>query len=76
MEEKDINHLIKDKLREHTHPLTKEDFVKVREVLDHHSRVRWLWSSIKVWLVAAMAFISFLTIGLDGLKKILRGLIS
>lgn len=76
MEEKDINRIIEDRLREHTHPLVKEDFAKVREVLDHHNRIRWLWSSIKVWLLAFMTLISFFTIGIGGLRKILKDFIS
>lgn len=76
MDEKDINHLIEEKLRLYTHPIDKEDFIQVKAVLEHHGRVRWLWSSLKVWVVAAMAFISFLTIGLDGLKKILKDFLS
>lgn len=76
MDEKDINHLIEEKLRLYTHPIDKEDFAQVKAVLDHHGRVRWLINSAKVWLIAAMSVITFLTIGLDGVKSILRKFIS
>lgn len=76
MEEKEVEHLVEEKLRNHTYPLSKEDFSKVKEVLDHHGRMRWLWGTLKIWILAGMTVISFLTIGLDGVRKILRDLIS
>lgn len=57
-------------------PLTPDDFKHIKQVLEEHGRVRWLLSSIKNWIIAATAVITFLTIGLDGIKKILRGLIA
>lgn len=78
MDEKDqeIHNIVKDSLHQYIKPLTTDDFKLLKDVIEHHTRVRWLLNSARVWLIAAMSIVTFLTIGLDGVKSILRKLIS
>lgn len=74
--EKEIHNIVKDSVNQYIKPLTSEDFKLLKNVIEHHTRVRWLLNSARIWLIAAMSIITFLTIGLDGVKSILRKLIS
>lgn len=55
--------------------LTAEEVLKVRELIQQDARTRWFWSSLRTWVLAISATIALFTVGLDGLKSILRKLV-
>lgn len=55
--------------------LTTEEVLKVRELIQQDARTRWFWSSLRTWMLAISAAIALFTVGLDGLKAILRKLV-
>jgi hypothetical protein len=55
---------------------TVDELKELRKLLEQDARTRWLWSSIRTWVLAITSVIALFTIGFDGLKTILRRLIA
>jgi hypothetical protein len=55
---------------------SKTEIEKIREVIERYGHSKWLWSSLKVWILLALSGIALLTTGLDGLKEILKRLMA
>jgi hypothetical protein len=56
--------------------LTSEEIIGLRKLMEQDARTRWFWSSLRTWVLALSAIIAMLTVGLDGVKTILRRLIA
>lgn len=55
---------------------TAEELKELRKLMEQDARTRWLWSSIRTWVLAISSIIALMTVGLDGLKTILRRLVA
>lgn len=55
---------------------TIEELKEMRKLMEQDARTRWLWSSVRTWVLAVSSIIALMTIGLDGVKTILRRLVS
>ena len=55
---------------------TIEELKEIRKLMEQDARTRWLWSSIRTWVLAISSVIALMTIGLDGLKTILKRLVA
>lgn len=57
-------------------PLTDDEIMKMREMLEKRERIKWLWSSVKAWSVFITSVIAAWAVGIDTLKSILTALLS
>ena len=55
-------------------PLTDEEMVKVRRILEADDRARWLWSTARVWATWIAAIALGATAGWDVLSKFVKAL--
>ena len=55
---------------------TTEELKEMRKLMEQDARTRWLWSSIRTWVLAISSIIALATVGLDGVKPILRRLVA
>lgn len=76
LDKEHLDYKIDSRIKEHIGDLSKEDITQIKAVIEHHGRVRWVLSSLRVWLLTAVAGTTFLTVGLDGIRSILRKFIS
>ncbi len=57
-------------------PLSDEEIKKLRTIIEQDARAKWFWSSLRTWILAISSTIALLTVGLDGLKSIVKRLVS
>jgi hypothetical protein len=55
---------------------TTEEIKELRKLMEQDARTRWLWSSIRTWVLAISSIIALFTIGFDGIRTILRRLVA
>lgn len=63
-----------DKLKSRS--LTDKEVEDIRALLEQDRRAKWLWASVRTWILAVSALIALFTVGLDGVKSILKRLVS
>lgn len=56
--------------------LTTEDVAAIRVIIEQDRRVRWLWASARTGALWISAVVVGVTVGLDGVKAILRRLLA
>lgn len=64
-----------DKLEDTRIPSVKE-LESLRVLIEDYNRTKWLWSSLKAWIIGLTSVIALLTVGVDGVKSILKRLVS
>ena len=55
-----------------TPPLTDEELIRVRTLLDQDRFVRQFWSTIRTWVIAVAAIIAGVTVGFDAIAKVVK----
>jgi hypothetical protein len=55
---------------------TRKELEEIRFLIEKEARFKWLWSTLKTWILAIMTAITLFTVGFDGIKSILRKLVS
>ena len=55
-----------------TPPLTDEELIRVRTLLDQDRFVRQFWSTIRTWVIAIAAVVAGITVGFEALAKVVR----
>jgi hypothetical protein len=73
MERMDLLHLPPDILQRLP---TADEMKELRKLMEQDARTRWLWSSIRTWVLAISAVIALFTVGFDGIRTILRRLVA
>lgn len=56
--------------------LSDKEIENLRLLLEQDRRVKWLWSSIRTWVLAISSIIALATVGIDGIKTILKRLLT
>lgn len=80
--EDEVNARLKEKTEKQIPPEvldrlpTKEEMAKIRQLIEEDARTRWFWSSLRTWVLAISSVLALFTIGFDGLRTILRRLVS
>jgi hypothetical protein len=55
---------------------TIEEMKELRKLMEQDARTRWLWASLRTWVLAISATIALFTVGFDGIRTVLRRLVS
>ena len=55
---------------------TKEEIEKIRTLIEQDARTRWFWASLRTWVLAISSILALFTVGFDGLRTILKRLVS
>jgi hypothetical protein len=55
---------------------TADEMKELRKLMEQDARTRWLWSSLRTWVLAISATIALFTVGFDGIRTVLRRLVS
>jgi hypothetical protein len=53
-------------------PLTDEELIRVRALLDQDKFVRQFWASVRTWVIAAAAVVAGITVGFEALARVVR----
>ena len=53
-------------------PLTDEEIVRVRTLLDQDKFVRQFWSTVRTWVIAVAAIIAGVTVGFDAIARVVK----
>jgi hypothetical protein len=73
----EIEDRIRHKFEELDRRLLSEEEVKgLRTLMEQDARARWLWASLRIWVLSISAILALLTVGMDGFRTILRRLVS
>lgn len=52
--------------------LSPEKLKEIDALIEYKNHTNWFWSSLRTWILAISSAIALLTIGLDGVKTILK----
>lgn len=55
---------------------TEVELKAFRELMEQDNRIKWFWSTARTWLLMISATVAFLTVGLDGIRSVLRKFIA
>ena len=55
---------------------TQNELVELRKLMEQDFRTRWFWASLRTWMLAISSAIALFTVGLDGLRTLLRKLVA
>lgn len=55
---------------------TEIELQAFRRLMEQDNRIKWFWSTARTWLLMISATVAFLTVGLDGIKSVLRKFIA
>lgn len=55
---------------------TQDEITKIRQLIEQDARTRWFWSSLRTWVLAISSILALFTVGFDGIRTILKRLVS
>jgi hypothetical protein len=55
---------------------TLDEMKELRKLIQQDARTRWLWSSVRTWILAISSLIALFTVGFEGIRSILRRLVA
>lgn len=55
---------------------TVEELKELRKLLEQDARTKWLWASARTWVLAISSIIALFTVGFEGIRTILRKLVT
>lgn len=57
-------------------PLTEEEIVKIRAIIDSDEKMKWLWASLRTWAIWITAIVGGVYVGWDFIKKVLKAAVA
>lgn len=55
---------------------TEKEIAQIRILIEQDARTRWFWATLRTWVLAISTTIALFTVGFDGIRSILRRLVT